>query len=127
MISKENVERLHQTLIVNFGGSPGIRDFQALESALSRPYQTFDNAELYPSITEKAAALIESILNNHPFVDGNKRTGYVLLRLFLLNNSLDIKATQNEKYDFVLSIASGKRRFEDIVKWLETHITTNGT
>ena len=68
-----------------------------------------------------AASLIESILNNHPFIDGNKRTGYVIFRLFLINNGIDIKATQQEKYEFVMSIASGKKRFDEIVNWLEKH------
>ena len=122
MISIQDVQELHKILIDRFGGLHGTRDINALESALSRPYHTFDNAELYPSIIEKAAALIESILNNHPFVDGNKRTGYALLRLFLLNNGLDLDASQNEKYEFVIAIASGKIRYDEIVNWLETHI-----
>jgi len=62
---------------------------------------TFDQNELYPSPIDKAAALIESLISNHPFIDGNKRIGYVLLRYFLLENDLDIKATQSEKFDFV--------------------------
>jgi death-on-curing protein len=122
MISTKEVQELHKILIDRFGGLHSTRDINALESALSRPYHTFDNAELYPSIIEKAAALIESILNNHPFVDGNKRTGYALLRLFLLNNGLDLDASQNEKYEFVIAIASGKIRYDEIVNWLETHI-----
>ncbi len=121
MISKEEVEKLHKILIGNFGGAQGIRDVQGLESALARPYQTFDKAELYPSVLEKAASLIESILNNHPFVDGNKRTGYTLLRLFLINNGLDITATPEEKYEFVIAIASGQKRFDEILSWLERY------
>jgi death-on-curing protein len=121
MISREETEKLHRVLIESFGGTQGIRDITALESALSRPFQTFDNTELYPTPIEKAASLIESILNNHPFVDGNKRTGYTLMRLFLISNTLDIIATLNEKYDFVIGIASGKKRYEEIVMWLESH------
>ena len=118
MISREETEKLHKLLIDNFGGSHGIRDSSSLESALSRPFQTFDNKELYSTPIDKAAALIESILNNHPFVDGNKRTGYTLLRLFLLQNNLDIYASMDERYQFVISIASGEKRFEEIVSWL---------
>jgi death-on-curing protein len=77
--------------------------------------------DIYPSILEKAAALIESILINHPFIDGNKRSGYVLMRLLLLQNGYDVKASQQEKYDFVISIASGQLKFEDIVNWLENN------
>jgi death on curing protein len=103
------------------GGSHGIRDLSALESALAKPFQTFDSKELYSTPLDKAASFIESILNNHPFIDGNKRTGYVLARLFLLQNGVDIKANQQDKYEFVMNIASGKLRFEEIASWLEKH------
>jgi death-on-curing protein len=76
MISLKEVEDIHTILINDFGGSNGIRDVSALKSALARPFQTFDNNELLPTIIDKAAAIIESILINHPFIDGNKRTGY---------------------------------------------------
>ena len=121
MISTKEAEQIHKILIDTFGGAHGIRDLSALESALKRPFQTFDDKELYPTAIDKAAALAESILNNHPFIDGNKRTGYVLMRLFLLQNGQDINATQVEKYEFVISIASSKIRFEEIVSWLEKH------
>lgn len=127
MISVKETEHLHAILIRNFGGTDGIRDKPALESALSRPFQTFDGTELYPTPVEKAAALIESILNNHPFVDGNKRTGYTLLRLFLMNNGLDLRASQEEKYEFVIGIASGQKRYEEILMWLESHVKTTGS
>jgi len=70
MIPVKEVELLHRILIDKFGGSPGIRDNAALESAIARPLQTFDGNDLYPSVLEKAASLIESILVNHPFIDG---------------------------------------------------------
>jgi len=105
MISIQETEKLHKVLVDTFGGTHGIRDLDALQSALSRPFQTFDNVELYPGVLEKAASLLESLLNNHPFVDGNKRTGYALTRLFLLDNNYDIKATQQDKYNFIIDIA----------------------
>ncbi len=73
MISKEEVLRLHHLSIVKYGGSDGIRDEGLLESALARPYQTFGGNDLYQTIYEKAAAIMESVIINHPFVDGNKR------------------------------------------------------
>jgi len=121
MISLKEVEEIHQILIVEFGGANGIRDIGLLNSALNRPLQTFDNKELYPTPIEKAASLIESILINHPFIDGNKRTGYVLMRLTLLSHNYDIIATQDEKYSFVIDIASGKLKFDTIVSWLSLH------
>lgn len=105
MISVKEVERLHR--IHKFGGVYGIRDKVALESAIARPFQTFDGKELYPSVIQKAASLIKSILINHPFIDGNKRSGYTLLRLFLIRNKIDINASQDNKYEFVIDIASG--------------------
>lgn len=122
MISLKDAEEIHRTLIENFGGSHGIRDMPNLQSALARPFQTFDGKDLYPTVIHKAASLIESILINHPFIDGNKRTGYVLMRMLLINNDLDIHATQEEKYDFVMNIASGKIEFENIVSWLMVHV-----
>ncbi|MEQ8688674.1 MAG: Fic family protein [Imperialibacter sp.] len=82
MISEQEVLGIHSILIERFGGSNGVRDIGLLQSALGRPYQTFDGGELYPTAIDKAAAvLVESIVKNHLFIDGNKRTGYVLARL----------------------------------------------
>ena|ERR1035437_3718957 len=122
MIELEEVIKIHEILIERFGGSKGIRDIGLLQSAINRPFQTFDNKELYPSALEKAAALIESVVLNHPFTDGNKRTGYVLMRIVLLENGFDIKASQDEKYDFVCAIANGTIKIEEIKGWLSEHI-----
>ena len=122
MIFVKKAEEIHKILIEAFGGSHGIRDMASLDSALARPFQTFGNDDLYPTSIHKAAALIESLLINHPFVDGNKPTGYVLMRIFLINNGLDINATQEDKYIFVINIASGKTKFEEILDWLSKHV-----
>ena len=122
MISIQETLYIHNLLIKTFGGSSGVRDFQALESALSRPFQTFDSVELYPSIIEKAASLLESLLANHPFVDGNKRTGYVLMRLFLKENGMDIVADEETKYQYLIDVASGVKRYDDILIWLEDYV-----
>ena len=122
MISVNNVLTIHQLLVTSFGGSQGVRDRMLLESALARPLQTFDGKELHPTMIEKSSSLLESILTNHPFVDGNKRTGYVLMRLILLKNGLDIKASQDQKYEFVMGVASGQINLESIISWLENHI-----
>ena len=121
MISIQEIEKLHRTVIDEFGGAYGIRDYAALESAVARPFQTFDNNELYPSVLEKAASLIESILINHPFVDGNKRTGYILMRLFLIDNNFDITASQDNKYKFVIGIAAGNIKYDAIFAWLKSN------
>jgi death on curing protein len=92
-----------------------------LISALNRPFATFDLKELYPAPIEKAAALLESIVSNHPFIDGNKRTGYVLARLLLMESGLDIEATQEQKYEFVMAVSKGETNFEQIRDWLNEH------
>jgi death on curing protein len=122
MITLQEVERIHEILIENFGGSKGTRDRGILESAINRPYQTFDQTELYPFPVDKAAAVFESMISNHPFVDGNKRTAYVLMRLILRQYNLDILANQNEKYDFVMSAAKGEIKYDKIKEWLTNHI-----
>lgn len=122
MITLEEVESIHEVLIDKFGGSKGVRDRGILESAINRPYQTFDQNELYPLPVDKAAAIFESIISNHPFVDGNKRTAYVLMRLILLENDLKIYADQNEKYEFVISAAKGEIKFDEIREWLTNHM-----
>lgn len=119
MIDKAFIIKIHEMLINEFGGTHGIRDLNGLESAIARPFAFFDGNELYPTIFTKAAALIESLISNHPFIDGNKRVGYFCLRFFLLTQSFDIQATQQDKYNFVISIASGKLPFEEIAKWIE--------
>ncbi len=122
MISLNEVLEIHELLISEFGGSLGTRDLNLLNSALNRPFSGSGNVEFYPNLTEKAAALIESIVSNHPFIDGNKRTAYVLMRLYLIEEGYDINASQNEKYEFVLKIADGKLNYKEIVKWIESKL-----
>lgn len=122
MISIKEVEIIHNILIDRFGGSKGIRDMGLLESALARPFATFDSNDLYPNPVEKASAILESIVINHPFVDGNKRTAYTLMRLILLENELDIIASQESKYHLVISASTGKFRFEDIKNWIQSNL-----
>jgi death-on-curing protein len=121
MITLQEVERIHEILIDKFGGKKGLRDKGLLESSIQRPFQTFDQKELYPEPVDKAAAILESIISNRPFLDGNKRTAYVVARLVLRANNLDIKATQDEKYEFVISAARGEIRFDQIKEWLANH------
>jgi death-on-curing protein len=117
MITFEEALHIHDVLIDEFGGSSGLRDTKLLKSALARPEQTFDGKDLYSSPIEKAAAILESIVVNHPFIDGNKRTGYTLFRLYLLKAGLDIVASQDEKYDLVISIADGTKNIDHIIAW----------
>jgi len=122
MIELNDVLNIHNLLIDKFGGSKGIRDIRALESAINRPFATFDHIDLYPNPAEKAAAVLESILINHPFIDGNKRIAYVMMRLVLLDYGLDILANQDEKYKMVISASKGDMRFDEIKTWIQTHL-----
>ena len=122
MISLEQTEIIHNILIDKFGGSKVIRDIGLLKSALGRAYVTFDGNELYPSPVEKAAAIFESIIINHPFIDGNKRTAYTLMRLILLESELDIAAKQEDKYYFVIAASKGEFRFEQIKNWIQSNL-----
>ena len=121
MISTENVIKIHEILIEKFGGAKGLRDLSLLESALLRPYQTFGGIELHDNEFQKAAAIMESLLINHPFVDGNKRSGFVVMRLVLLESGWDLNVTQEEKYQFVIGIASGEMKFNEIYKWIKSN------
>jgi death-on-curing protein len=127
MIDINDVGRIHDILIEEFGGSKGIRDIAILESAISRPYQTFDGNELYPDPIDKAAAIFESIISNHPFIDGNKRTAYVIMVLILKEDNLDIDTNQNIKYDFVIRAAKGEIKFNEIRSWLKKNIVKDYT
>ncbi len=122
MMSIKEVLAIHQVLIQKYGGSEGVRDEGLLLAALERPFSGFGSIEFYPKVEEKAAAILESIVKNHPFVDGNKRTGYVLMRLLLMHAGQDILASQDEKYDFVIQVASGELDFDGIKSWLKSRL-----
>ena len=119
MITLDEVLQLHEKSIQDYGGSSGIRDTNMLESAIARPFQSFGGTELYPTPFEKAAAIMESIIKNHPFVDGNKRTGFLAGFALLYRTGLLIVASQETVYNFVIDIASSNIAFEDIVLWLQ--------
>jgi len=121
MIAVSDAIIIQSILIDRFGGTSGIRDRNMLESALMRPYQTFDSKELHDTPEKKAAAIIESLVTNHPFMDGNKRFGYVAMRLILLESDLDIAASQHQKYEFVINIAKGDFKFDEIYNWILNH------
>lgn len=119
MISKESVLTLHELSIVKYGGSDGIRDEGLLESAMARSYQTFGGADLYPTACEKAAAIAESLIINHPFVDGNKRTGFLAMLAILNEGNLEISVPNDAVYTFVINISTGEIKFDQIVDWLK--------
>jgi len=102
--------------------SYGVRDKNALESALYAPLATFDKQELYPEFIKKVAVLLFGIANNHPFIDGNKRTAFVVALTVLAANGYALKFTQEEVVTFMLNVASGNLNNQEIWQWLKDHI-----
>lgn len=116
------VLELYSRVMKQSGGLVGILDLSALESALAQPRMTFNDEELYPTIVEKASALGYSIIQNHPFVDGNKRSGHAVLETFLILNGYEISAGVDEQAEVILGVASGKIDRNNFTKWLQSHI-----
>lgn len=108
-------------MIKRFGGSLGVRDLGLIESAVERPKATFDGVDLYPDIFTKAAALMHSLLKNHAFVDGNKRTAYSSCGIFLKLNGYKLENMHNESLEFAMNVENNSLKLEEIAKWLERH------
>lgn len=105
---------------------PGIavRDVGLLQSALSRPQSEYGGVAVYPDLESKGAASVQSIVGNHPLIDGNKRLGLICLIIFLSLNGYRLEATNDEAYDFIIAIASSDmREFDDIVEWIRTRLS----
>jgi death-on-curing protein len=113
---------VHRHILEQSGGLAGIRDFGALESALAQPRMTFEGEDLYPTLVDKTVALGYSLINNHPFVDGNKRIGHAAMEIFLVLNGFEIKASVDEQEQIILGTASGNVKREALKDWLVTHI-----
>ena len=112
---------IHMRLVEETGGSAGVRDLGLLESAVARPQATFGGLDLYPDLFCKAAALLESLVRNHPFVDGNKRVGITAAGIFLLRNGYHLTASNVELEQFTLKIARSESDIETIADWLRKY------
>lgn len=124
-LTVEQVLFIHSRIIDETGGSHGIRDLGLLQSAVSRPRATFGGKELYHSIFHRAAALMESIIKNHPFIDGNKRTAISSSGIFLEINGYSLKTTQKEFERFTLDVAIGEASVHDAAAWFKKHSAKN--
>lgn len=120
-LTAEQILFLHARLVAETGGIHGVRDLSLLLSAAGRPQASFDDQDLYPDLFTKAAALLDSLINNHPFVDGNKRTGIAAALLFLQANGYRLHVSNTELERFTLAIAQSQRTIEGISKWLRTN------
>ena len=121
-LTLDEVEELHGLMLARFGGAAGVRDANALDSAVAQPRMTFGGEELYPSLAEKASALAFSLVRNHPFVDGNKRVGHAAMETFLVLNGHELSASTDEQEAFVLRLAAGQISREDLTDWIRMHL-----
>ena len=121
--SKQQVLKMHSDLLVQTGGLVGLRDEGLLESALAAPFQTYDAQELFRSIQEKAARLAYGLIQNHPFIDGNKRIGAHAMLVLLALNGIELTYTQDELSDIILKIAASTASYEDLLAWILKHET----
>jgi death on curing protein len=120
-LSAEQILFIHHRLITETGGMDGILDINLLVSATGRPQATFDGNDLYADLFNKAAALMDSLVRNHAFVDGNKRTAITATGLFLRFNALELDVSNTEMVRFTLSCAQSQKTIEDITTWLKQH------
>ena len=121
-LSLGEVLELHHRLLSLTGGAGGIRDLGALESAVAQSRGTFEGKEPYPDLVTKAAALGFSLIQNHPFVDGNKRVGHAAVETFLMLNGHELTASVDESEAFVLGLASGEFDRKEFEAWLRKHM-----
>ncbi len=117
-LSLQEVLEIHRDQIARYGGSPGVRDIGLLESAVAMPAAGFGEEYLHKDLYEMAAAYLFHIVRNHPFVDGNKRTGSVAADVFLATNGLEIHADQESFEKVVLAVAEGRTGKPEIAEFL---------
>lgn len=116
-LTVEEILRLHYKLIDDYGGSHGIRDEGRLKSVMEAPRQEVFGVEQYPGLTEKAAVYVRNIIGDHPFSDGNKRTGITVAGIFLLRNGLKLTAAPKELEDFAVKVATDSLDIPEIAAW----------
>jgi death-on-curing protein len=121
-LSLEEILSLYSLLIAQSGGSSGLRDRGALESAVAQPEASFGGEDLYPTLEYKAAALGHSLIQNHPFIDGNKRIGHAAMEVFLVLNGFEIDASVNEQEELIIGVASGRISRNQLSEWLANHL-----
>ncbi len=120
-LTKTQVLKMHSLLIQKTGGSDGVRDEGLLDSALNLPFQSFDGEDIYKTIQAKAARLGFSLINNHPFVDGNKRIGILAMLVFLEMNGIEIICTDEELIKLGLGVADSSVSYKDLLNWIIDH------
>ena len=120
-LTKTQILKMHSLLIQKTGGSDGVRDEGLLDSALNLPFQSFDGEDIYKTIQAKAARLGFSLINNHPFADGNKRIGILAMLVFLEMNGIEIICTDEELVELGLGVADSSVSYKDLLNWIIDH------
>lgn len=120
-IPDDLVLTIHTDLLQRYGGRPGLRDRNLLESALAQPKITIGGKFVHKSLFEKAAAYGYHVCKNHPFIDGNKRVAFVLMDIFLQQNGWEIVAHEEQVYSMIMDLASGKLTKATLASWLKEH------
>ncbi|MHB8845353.1 MAG: type II toxin-antitoxin system death-on-curing family toxin [Nitrospirota bacterium] len=120
-LTAEQALFIHARLIAETGGMHGVRDVGLLRSAVERPRATYGGKDLYRDLFRKAAALMESLVGNHPFLDGNKRTAITAAGLFLMLNGYELDASQKELEAFTLGMALRKSDVQGAAEWFRKH------
>lgn len=121
VLSKQQILLLHSQLISGTGGSDGLREVGLLESAINPPFQQFGNEDLYPTIQQKASRLCFGLVNNHPFIDGNKRIGAHVMLVILALNGIELEYTQDDLSSTILKLASNEISYQQLTKWIINH------
>lgn len=121
-LSLEEIVFLHFRVIEDYGGVHGVRNEGHIQSLVAMPKQAFGK-ELYPSLHDKAAVYLRNTICNHPFIDGNKRTGVVICAAFLLRNNQAMIVSPKKLEDFVVKIAVDRLDTQVVSRWLEKHTT----
>lgn len=120
-VSKEECMALHSMLVAMFGGSDGVRDEHALDASLGRPLQHYSYNEPEPSIVELAAIYCSGIVKSHPFMDGNKRSGFITAALFLESNGYKLTASEEAAAVQIIALADSRLSDEELTAWLEAN------
>ena len=118
-LTAEQVLFLHARLIEETGGSHGVRDVGLLDAAVARPRATFGGEDLYPDLFLKAAALLDALIRNHPFIDGNERVGIAAVALFLRRNGWRLVGSNAELEAFTLHVTTSRPQLTEIAAWLQ--------
>lgn len=120
-LTLEQILVIHEDQIALYGGTSGLRDLALLESALFRPQTSFADNDLYKTLFDKAATLWHSLILNHPFLDGNKRTGTVAMLVFLLINGWTVEVSKKELVQAALKIEAKKSTLQETAQWIKKH------